>query len=122
MKHFILYKLIPVVILLFFIAIMQSGIILKQPFSKEEDILFYIEAIESNIVSEQWDIASAELKNLEEAYSKVQKRIQYSVERDELDSFTTCIKKTEGYIQAHGQGGALAELSEARNLWEGLGN
>ncbi|MGD6941958.1 DUF4363 family protein [Cytobacillus gottheilii] len=122
MRHFILYKLLPICILLFFIAIMQSGITLKQPFSKDEDILFYIGAIESNIISEQWDIASAELKKLEKAYNIVKKRIQYSVERDELDSFTTCIEKSEGYIQAHEQGGALAELNEARNLWDGLGN
>ncbi|WP_080845902.1 DUF4363 family protein [Cytobacillus gottheilii] len=121
MKRFMLYKLIPVIILLLFIAIMQSGIPLKQPFTKKEDILFYMDRIEKHILSEQWEVASGDLHKLEQAYSVIKKRIQFSVERDELDSFTTAIKKASGYIHAHEQGGALAELNEARYLWEGLG-
>lgn len=121
MKKFILYKIIPLLIISVFVCIMQSGMALKQPLSKKDDVIFYMDAVEEHIISEQWEIALELLIEMEKAHEIVVKRIQYSVERDELDSLTTSMKKAGGYIRAQEKGGALAELSEVRYLWNGLG-
>lgn len=121
MKKFILYKIIPLMIVTVFVGIMQSGMILKQPLTKKDDVIFYMNTAEEQVKSEQWENALQALNKMEKANEKVVKRIQYSVERDELDSLTTSMKKAAGYIKAHEKGGALAELSEARYLWNGLG-
>lgn len=121
MKHFVLYSVLPFLLIAAFVAIMNAGVLLKKPFSQDDDVMYYLELTNDNIEQQKWQQAEKNLKKMEKAFNNVVKRIQYSVERDELNEFTTSLNRAKGFIEANEAGGAKAELKEAQYLWEDLG-
>ncbi|WP_071392636.1 DUF4363 family protein [Bacillus tuaregi] len=121
MKEFILYRLLPFLLLVLFGLIMISGDYLKQPLSREDDVMHYLDAAIKSVEAENWDDATHSLSHVNRSFQPVIKRIQFSVERNEINQFTLCIERTKGFIQGHEKSGALAELEEAHYLWDELG-
>lgn len=112
---------IPIVLLALFIAIMTTGALLKKPMANDDDVMQLIEQTEDNILNQNWEKASIHLKEAKKAWSKVVRRIQFSAERDEINELHKALERTGGFIRAEDKGGAMAELSEARNIWTELG-
>ncbi|KAA9012229.1 DUF4363 family protein [Niallia endozanthoxylica] len=120
MKEFFLYRIIPFLLIGIFVLIMHSAVFLKQPFSKEDDVVRYLNAASENIQSENWEEASKNLAKVNKAFETVVKRIQFSVERNEVNMFDQTIEKTKGFVTVKEKAGAMAELSEAQHVWDQL--
>ena len=112
---------IPIFILIIFICIMHSGHILKKPIGKNDDIIQSINDMIEMVNDDSWDEADSKLKDLNKAWDKVLKRAQFASERDEINSFSTCIARLRGAVMAKDKSAALMELYEADNHWRELG-
>lgn len=112
--------LIPAFLLMFFVLIMNAGPYLKQPRGRSDDVAGSIRAVRADVLDQKWDSAGVGAGNLEKAWNKVIPRIQFSVEREEINSLSRNIYRLQGYITAGDMAGALAELREAERNWNGL--
>lgn len=112
---------IPIVTLVFFILIMLSDNFLKKPLGKNDNIPQAIEGIIEDINDERWEEASKKTEELNNIWKRVVRRVQFSSERDEINSFSMNIARLRGAIMAKDKANALAELSEAHEHWKELG-
>jgi len=104
-----------------FIAIMLSGYYLKQPFGEDDNVLHQIALVKEQVKNEDWKSAQRELNNLEIAWRKVTPRIQFSMERNEINQLDVSLARAGAAITAKDQAGALMELEEAARHWHNLG-
>ncbi|MBW6408678.1 DUF4363 family protein [Clostridium weizhouense] len=112
---------IPIVSLIFFIAIMLSTSILKKSLGTEISIPNSIQLIIEDVESGNWDAANEKTKSLSKTWEKIVKRIQFSSERDEINSFKSSIARLDGAIMAKDKSASLIQLKEAYDHWDGLG-
>ncbi|MFW2489652.1 DUF4363 family protein [Clostridium chromiireducens] len=112
---------IPIVALISFVLIMLSGSFLKKFSVKNDSIPESIQLITQDIELENWENANEKIENLSTTWKTFIKRIQFSSERDEINSLDTSIARLRGAIAAKDKSASLIELSEAYEHWEGLG-
>lgn len=120
MKKFLVIT-IPIVTLILFVAIMLSGDILKKPLGKNDNIPESIQLIIQDVESDNWEDASDKTEELVKTWEKIVKRIQFSSERDEINSFQSSIARLDGAIMAKDKSASLIQLKEAYDHWDGLG-
>ena len=120
MRKFLIVT-IPIVSIVIFVLIMLSGSVLKKPLGKDDNIPESIQLIIQDVELENWEGASKKTDDLSNAWEKVVKRIQFSSERDEMNSFDTSIAHLRGAIMAKDKSGSFIALNEAYEHWEGLG-
>ena len=113
---------IPIVTLSLFILIMLSSSLLKGSLGKDDNIPKSIQLIIQDIDSENWEDANNKTDKLSTTWEKVVKRVQFSSERDEINSFSTNIARLRGAIMAKDKSSSFAELNEAYDHWKELGN
>ena len=116
-----LTKAIPLVTLALFICIMLSGGILKKPFGKKDDVPQAIANIIQDIDHDNWNEANKDIENLEKAWKKVIRRIQFSSERDEINYVSTSIARLRGAALAEDKANSIIELKEAYHHWKTIG-
>lgn len=116
----LLYYLVPAIVIACFIAIMNAGAYLKEPRGAYDNVPKYFQMVEAGVKTEQWDTAQEDLDELKKAWRIVIRRIQFDVEREELNRLSANLARLEGAIEAEDKGGALAELAEAQAHWEEL--
>lgn len=121
MRKFLVIS-IPIVTLILFVLIMFSGNILKRTLGKDDNIPESIQLIIQDIESENWEDADNKTHDLSNTWKKVVKRIQFSSERDEINSFSSNMARLHGAIMAKDKSSSFAELNEAQDHWEELGN
>lgn len=119
MKKFIFY-LIPTAALVLFSLIMLSGNIMKKPRNGDEDFPKYLETVKADVNSSQWENADANLDKASAAWDKIAKRVQFSVERDEINEIKMNLSRIDGAITAQDKSNAIIELSEAKMHWDNL--
>jgi hypothetical protein len=112
---------IPIVTLVFFVLIMLSGDILKQPLVGDDNIPQSIETIIQDVNHENWTAANQNTENLNRVWNKIVTRVQFSSERDEINAFSMNIARLRGAIQAKDKSSGLIELNEAYEHWKELG-
>ncbi|HEY8463658.1 MAG TPA: DUF4363 family protein [Bacillota bacterium] len=122
MGHFLLYKLIPALILAVFIVLMNSGTFLKHPRGTDDNVPKYFNLLHTSIQARHWPEAASYLNKLESAWRKIVPRIQFSEERDEINNFQHSLARLKGYLEAREKAQALAELKEIVETWADLGN
>lgn len=120
MRKFLVIS-IPIVSLAIFVLIMLSGNILKKSFSKNNNIPQSIQLITQDIEAENWESANEKANNLSDTWKTIVKRVQFSSERNEINSFNTSVARLRGAIMAKDKSSSLMELNEAYEHWEGLG-
>lgn len=120
MRKFLVMAL-PVLILICFVSIMLSGDFLKKSFGENDNISESIQLITQDINSDNWESANEKTDNLSDAWRKIVKRIQFSSERNEINSFDTSIARLQGAIMARDKSASFMELNEAYEHWKGLG-
>lgn len=120
MRKFLVIS-IPIAALAFFVLIMLSGSFLKKPLGRNDNIPESIQLITENIESEDWERANDEIENLSNTWDKIVKRIQFSSERDEINSLNSSIARLKGAIMAKDKSASFIELNEAYEHWDGLG-
>ncbi len=112
---------IPVITMLLFILIMQSGSIIKKSLGKNEIIEKYIEDIIIEVNNEDWAKVNIKIDELEKTWKQILLKIQFSSERDEINLFDSNIARMRGAVSAEDRINLLIELNEAKNHWDKLG-
>ncbi|MDR3593499.1 DUF4363 family protein [Clostridium sp.] len=112
---------IPVVALISFVLIMLSGSILKKSSVNGSNVPESIQLAVNDVEAEDWAGANEKTENLSNVWEKVVKRIQFSSERDEINSFSGSIARLRGAIAAKDKSASLIALNEAYEHWDGLG-
>ncbi|HHV71104.1 MAG TPA: DUF4363 family protein [Clostridia bacterium] len=116
----IIFYTVPILILSFFIFIMNSGGYYKRPRGEIDNVPKYIEAVKKDLLEEEWDGALKNAEKLELAWDKVVQRIQFSVEREEINAINAGLARLLGFIEGRDKGGALAEINEIGEHWRDL--
>lgn len=111
---------VPIILIIIFILIMNSGGFLKKPFGKKDNVVKYIEILKKDITNEKWEIANNDLDNLKTAWKIVSRRVQFSVERNEMIDIETSIARIKGNIVAKDKNGAIVEIEELKSHWDEL--
>lgn len=114
-----LVRALPLATLILFVLIMQSDLIYKKYFDKN-NISDSITSIMTDVMDEKWADADSKTKDLKESWQRAVKIIQYSAERDEIKSFDKNIARLQGAIRANDKASALLELHEALEHWENI--
>jgi hypothetical protein len=112
---------IPIVSIGLFILIMLSDNYLKKPITNNDDIPSSINSIIKDIENDDWSEASSKIDQLSASWQKAVKRVQFSAEKDEINSLDVNIARLRGAIMAKDKSSALIELNEAYEHWENLG-
>ncbi|MBO8159253.1 DUF4363 family protein [Thermosyntropha sp.] len=118
----IIYYTSIIIILSLFVFILNSGDIAKKPWNREDDFEFYAESLHKNLKSENWIEAKKDLISLKKAWKKTVKRIQYSVEKDEINAINVNLARLTGYIENKDKSAGLAEIHEIQEHWHNLNN
>lgn len=113
---------IPIATLTFFILIMFSSSILKRTLGNNDNISQSIQSIIQDIELENWADANYKTDKLKVTWEKVIKRVQFSSERDEINSLSTNIARLQGSIKAKDKSNSYSELNEALDHWTELVN
>jgi len=111
---------IPIILIVFFITIMNAGHFFKKPIGKEDDVYFYLKAIEDNIYNEEWDEAEENLKHLEKAWDIVLFRIQMSIEGVRINDFFSEMAHLRGAIYSQNRDDAIIEIETLIDVWNRL--
>lgn len=112
--------IIPILTILLFVAVMTTGGLLKKPFRHNDDVVTNIEIMRKDINEEKWDKARRDLENIKTSWEIVKKRVQFSVERDEMILIDTNISRIEGALPVQDKSFISIELSEMKNHWDEL--
>lgn len=121
MKKILLYVL-PISLLIFFIFIMNSGNFFKQPRSSDDDFEAYASVLEQDMHWGDWKKAGEDFEFFYNAWQIIIPRIQFSVEKDEINEINVNLSRLKSYIKTENSDSALAELSEIKEHWENLNN
>lgn len=119
MKKIVSY-LVPVVAIILFIAIMLSGKYLKNPRNPSEDVVGFMQNTINHANEENWGKVEIDIMNLEKAWKKIEPRIQFSVERDELYNIDVNIARLKGSSISKDKSSTLIELHELLENWDEL--
>ncbi len=112
---------VPIVSLVLFVCVMLSGDLLKRPLGHKDNIPLLIQSISEDILTDQWEEVQKKTKELEHAWKTIVQRVQFSSERDEINSFDTNVARLKGAIKTKDKSNALMEVSEALEHWKDLG-
>jgi hypothetical protein len=112
--------ILPIVTLIIFIIIMTTGGIVKKPLNPDEDVVAYILAIRDNVVQEKWDVASENMRKLEDAWDKIRFRIQFSVEGTRIYQFEGGLARLKGAIKSKSQTISTVEVEAILSEWDKL--
>lgn len=117
----IIKRIIPIVVLAIFVAVMTSGSLLKRPFGRSDNVSEYALSLKKDVLNENWNQADTDLSKLKHAWYTVEKRVQFSVERNELTIIEICISHIDGAMLTHDKTAILMELSEIMEHFDELG-
>ncbi|KEI03076.1 DUF4363 family protein [Clostridium botulinum] len=119
MNKFVKY-LIPIIAIFLFIIVMLSGKFLKQPRNSSEDLVSFVYAAIKDCNSNNWSKVKTDTDNIKTSWEKIQKRIQFSVERDQLYDMAINIARARGAAIAQDKNNLIIELNEILENWNEL--
>jgi hypothetical protein len=120
MKKFLLY-LIPSLFVLVSLFIMTSGGWLKGPFGDKDDLLGCVEKIEAHVKAENWEKAQQEQRKAENAWETISKRVQYSVERDDMMAIAEALHRIKGGIEVQDATAVFPDIYYFYGIWNDFG-
>ncbi|MDV2686050.1 DUF4363 family protein [Alkalihalophilus lindianensis] len=120
MKKFLLY-LIPSLFVLASFLMMIGGGWLKGPFGDDDDLLSYVEKIEIYVKSEKWEEAQQEQWKAENAWERISKRVQYSVERDDMMAIAEALHRIKGGIEVQDATTVFPDIYYFYGIWNDFG-
>ena len=107
--------------IILFVAIMGSGLFLKEPLTKNDDVMERLELVEKSIDHKEWDKAEGQLTEGFKAWSKIKNRIQFSVEREFIVHMEHEFGTLRGAIKAQDEDNSIISIENMREIWENLG-
>jgi len=122
MKKVLSYYVLPIIVLVVFALLMNSGNYYKSPRGISDDFEGYLHQVQQQVLTSDWEQAQNDFPLLSAAWSEIIPRIQYSVEKDEINAINVNLARLHAYLDAHDPKNALAEINEAREHWDHLNN
>jgi hypothetical protein len=115
-------KYYAVIILLFaaFIFVMNGGDLFKKPLGTQDDFVFYADQVRENIAADEWEQVVSNNDKLNRAWQKIVPRIQFSVEKDEINAINVGLARLKGTIAGRDPQASIVELYEIREHWDNL--
>jgi len=113
---------LPVGLIALFIAVMLSAAVLKHPLGGDDDVPGCLSRVEAHVMDEQWQEALEGAGKLADAFNRVTVRVQFSAQFHDILDLRAAIARAEGFVRAHDRAGTMAELAEARTLWDRIGS
>lgn len=112
---------VPALILALFIFIMNSDFLFKRPI-EGYCIENHLSIIEKDIKNDNWNAASDEIATMSKYLDKkVMPYIQFSDERDNMNSLEKNLREIRAGISTKNQTAALISLENIKYDWEDLG-
>lgn len=111
---------LPIILLLIFIAIMISGKYIKKPFGKNDDVMAYIDRLKEQIAMENWHDVQKTMDKLYTAWDKVKFRTQFCMEKSKIQMFEEYLSHLEGTIKVEDSKLALIDLEVLTKTWDTL--
>ncbi|MGI6685736.1 MAG: DUF4363 family protein [Bacillota bacterium] len=121
LQRILLYSLVGATIGLVFLFAGSTNY-LKKPFSQDDHILLYVSNINKIVDQGDWAKAQEELTHLEKAWQKVQKRIQFTGEEDDIKKISESLYKLKYMLEIKDLSGAKEELATIEFGWHDIGN
>ncbi|MGS0763998.1 DUF4363 family protein [Syntrophomonas curvata] len=111
-----------VIALLFavFVFIMNGGDLFKKPLGSQDDFALYMDKVRENITTDEWEQAVSNNEKLSRAWKRIVPRIQFSVEKDEINAINVSLARLKGTIANRDPKPSLVELCEIREHWDNL--
>ena len=111
-----------VLALAFFVAVLVGGEWLKRPFGEEEDIRAMLSDFDfvkaADAAEVDWDRAESLARSLSSAWDKVQRRIQFSVQTDDLLQFSDELTKLGAAVEIRDRTDAWRSVRLLQSIWE----
>lgn len=104
-------------VLVIFIVIMNSGGMMKKSFSNLDDVEDLITELDDDIIKGNWAKGLEDIDKLKLAWNKVEKRVQFSVERVDLEGISLSIARLKGSIRSENQDESFIGLEELKSYW-----
>ncbi|OMF61381.1 DUF4363 family protein [Paenibacillus sp. FSL R5-0766] len=119
-RFWLLYVL-PIFLILLFVAIMAGGTYLKKPFGTQDRLLESVQKLEKHVESKQWTAAKSQVEYAMKAWDQIVNRIQYSVEREMIYDILGVLARIKGGIAAEDDQAIMEEIYYFYVLWDELG-
>lgn len=103
-----------------FILIMNSGGLLKQSFMDGDDVETLLQNLNEDIVEGDWKKGQEDIEKLKDAWDMVSKRVQFSVERNNLMGIKLSIARLKGSIRGKNKEQCLIGYEELISYWNNL--
>ncbi|MEK4274625.1 DUF4363 family protein [Paenibacillus sp. FSL R7-0026] len=120
-RFWLLYVL-PIFLILVFVAIMASGSFLKKPFGTDDRLLESVQMLEKQVEGKQWTEAKSQINYAMQAWDKVVNRIQFSVERESIYDILGTLARMKGGVAAEDDKAIMEEIYYFYVLWDNLGD
>ncbi|WP_433743935.1 DUF4363 family protein [Paenibacillus amylolyticus] len=120
-RFWLLYVL-PIFLILLFVAIMASGTYLKKPFGTQDRLLESVQTLEKNVEGKQWTAAKSQIDYAMKAWDKIVNRIQFSVERETIYDILGTLARMKGGVAAQDDKAIMEEIYYFYVLWDNLGD
>lgn len=115
-----IYYCVALLVIACSVFIMTGGEIMKKSWYEADNVVGYADHLDTALKQQDWPQAQLEHAALSRAWKHVMPRIQFSVEKDEMNAINTNLARIQAYILCQDQTGALAETSELRDHWINL--
>ncbi len=112
----LLYYFLVAGILIIFICLMNSGNFFARSMSDS------FMTLRQDLQVEDWEQSAKSYHSLNLAWQKVVPRIQFSVEKGEINAINVNMSRIGAYITLRDKNGASVELNEAMEHWHNLNN
>lgn len=93
----------------------------KKPFSHDDNVQLHISNINSMVDREDWTQAELELKDLETAWGKVVKRIQFTGEEDDIKKIYESLYRLQFMLKIKDLPSIKQELATIEFSWNDIG-
>jgi hypothetical protein len=120
-RFWLLYVL-PIFLILLFVAIMASGSFLKKPFGTEDRLLESVQTLEKHVEGKQWTAAKSQIDYAMQAWERIVDRIQFSVERETIYDILGTLARIKGGVEAEDDKAIMEEIYYFYVLWDNLGD
>lgn len=112
---------VPVLILLCFVAVLNSPRLGKQPKGRDDDVLLHLQLARESVAAEDWKRALVHIEEAEKAWNLVVPRIQIGVQRGDIIELTLSLARLKTSAQCMDKPGCLRELAQLSVYWDEIG-
>lgn len=116
----LIYYSVVAIILTVCILVMNLDTFLSTGRTEIDNVPLHMSALKTSLDNAQWETAQQEYQALTTAWQIIKPRIQFSVEKDQLDAIDSGLARLAAYIRWQDRVGAAVELSEIESHWHDL--